>query len=61
MVWAHKGYIGQCPARMLGIIGRDPIVSNIDQLLVDTFWFFLIKMHNTLQIPMNQSVIFLKS
>ena len=31
----------RCPRRFLGIVGWDPIISNINRLHIDIFWFFL--------------------
>ena len=52
----------QCSGRILGIIGQVPSVSKPKQLHVDVYRFFIVKLKNILQTPLNRSAItFLKS
>ena len=36
--------VDQCMGRLLGVISRNPIVSNSIQLHIVIFWFFLINL-----------------
>ena len=52
----------QCSRRFLGIIDRDPSVPKPKELHVDVYRFFIVKLRNILQTPINRSAItFLKS
>ena len=52
----------QCPGRILGLIGQDPSVSKPKKLHVDVYRFFMVKLRNILQTPLNRSaIVFVKS